>query len=383
MGSGRPVSRRYREPLFPEDVAALARRTAGWAAYLQLFHLATARKPYSERRRVLSNLATRSRLMQEYLTRHVLTGLSRRAAGVPDPDQRAAPADGGAVRRAARLGRQESRPVAGAGAAAALHRHAGGERCLPVPLRVCCPTSTPGWSRRWESAKRAAHQPGSPPRRRRLDRRGHCRLRQVRGLGGMAACSAIAPGPPPSSATPGWRRCHPPWSRQTLSCSWPGPARPWPGGPSPKPFTSCGRGRGGRVDLGGGAAEPSVSNWRSGPCRNGPRSRLELPHPLGDPAQSARSPAASRRYPRGGGPVRGRAWPLSRQVTCGPRPGCFAWWRPTRRRRRDGRRGSAWRARSQVPCARRRPQPMRSTRSARRSRHPGSRGSTVLPASCS
>ena len=38
----------YREPLIPEDVATLARRTAGWAAYLQLFHLATARK--SDRR---------------------------------------------------------------------------------------------------------------------------------------------------------------------------------------------------------------------------------------------------------------------------------------------------------------------------------------------
>lgn len=66
----------YGEPLIPEDVATLARRTAGWAAYLQLFHLATARKPHAERRRVLSSLANRSRLVQEYLTRHVLAELS-------------------------------------------------------------------------------------------------------------------------------------------------------------------------------------------------------------------------------------------------------------------------------------------------------------------
>jgi DNA-binding SARP family transcriptional activator len=66
----------YGDPLIPEEVAALARRTGGWAAYLQLFHLATSRKPLSERRRVLGSLANRSRLVQEYLTQHVLSGLS-------------------------------------------------------------------------------------------------------------------------------------------------------------------------------------------------------------------------------------------------------------------------------------------------------------------
>jgi DNA-binding SARP family transcriptional activator len=64
----------YGEPLLPEDVAALARRTAGWAAYLQLFFLATARKTLAERRRVLASL-TRSRLVSEFLGRHVLAGL--------------------------------------------------------------------------------------------------------------------------------------------------------------------------------------------------------------------------------------------------------------------------------------------------------------------
>jgi len=66
----------YRDPLLPEDVGALARRTGGWAAYLQLFFLATNRKPHAERRRMLGSIASRSRLVSEYLGRHVLAGLS-------------------------------------------------------------------------------------------------------------------------------------------------------------------------------------------------------------------------------------------------------------------------------------------------------------------
>ncbi|MGH9056620.1 MAG: BTAD domain-containing putative transcriptional regulator [Acidimicrobiales bacterium] len=66
----------YENPLLPEDAATLARRSSGWAAYLQLFHLATARKPQGERRRVLDSLASRSRLVQEYLARHVLADLA-------------------------------------------------------------------------------------------------------------------------------------------------------------------------------------------------------------------------------------------------------------------------------------------------------------------
>lgn len=66
----------YGDPLLPEDVAALARRTGGWAAYLQLFFLATARKPQTERRRMLSSLGGKSRLVSEYLGRHALAGLS-------------------------------------------------------------------------------------------------------------------------------------------------------------------------------------------------------------------------------------------------------------------------------------------------------------------
>ncbi|MDQ6709640.1 MAG: AAA family ATPase [Candidatus Dormibacteraeota bacterium] len=65
----------YREPLPPEELAELARRTEGWAAGLQLFHLATHGKPAHERRRILKALGVRSRLTREYLTRNVLEQL--------------------------------------------------------------------------------------------------------------------------------------------------------------------------------------------------------------------------------------------------------------------------------------------------------------------
>ena len=65
----------YREPLPPEELAELARRTEGWAAGLQLFHLATHGKPANERRRILKALGVRSRLTREYLTRNVLDQL--------------------------------------------------------------------------------------------------------------------------------------------------------------------------------------------------------------------------------------------------------------------------------------------------------------------
>jgi DNA-binding SARP family transcriptional activator len=65
----------YRSPLPPEELAELARRTEGWAAGLQLFHLATQGKSAQERRRILSALGSRSRLTREYLTRNVLNQL--------------------------------------------------------------------------------------------------------------------------------------------------------------------------------------------------------------------------------------------------------------------------------------------------------------------
>lgn len=65
----------YGEPLRPDELAELARRTEGWAAGLQLFHLATRGKPVLERRRMLAELGMRSRLVREYLARNVLDEL--------------------------------------------------------------------------------------------------------------------------------------------------------------------------------------------------------------------------------------------------------------------------------------------------------------------
>jgi len=65
----------YREPLPPVELAELARRTEGWAAGLQLFHLATSGKGLDERRRVLRALGGGSRLVREYLARNVLDEL--------------------------------------------------------------------------------------------------------------------------------------------------------------------------------------------------------------------------------------------------------------------------------------------------------------------
>ena len=62
----------YREPMAPEELAHLARWTEGWAAGLQLFHLATRGRPADERRRVLRSLGPRSRLAREYLAQNAL-----------------------------------------------------------------------------------------------------------------------------------------------------------------------------------------------------------------------------------------------------------------------------------------------------------------------
>ncbi len=67
----------YAQPLAPEELAELARRTDGWAAGLQLFHLATHSRSRDERRRVLRGLNSHSRLIREYLSRNVLDQLPR------------------------------------------------------------------------------------------------------------------------------------------------------------------------------------------------------------------------------------------------------------------------------------------------------------------
>jgi DNA-binding SARP family transcriptional activator len=67
----------YREPLPPVELAELARRTEGWAAGLQLFHLATSGKASAERLRILRALGGGSRLVREYLARNVLDELPK------------------------------------------------------------------------------------------------------------------------------------------------------------------------------------------------------------------------------------------------------------------------------------------------------------------
>lgn len=65
----------YRQPLRPEAAAALTRRTGGWAAGLQLFHLATAGRSAAERHQAVSDLGGRSKLVRSYLARNVLGAL--------------------------------------------------------------------------------------------------------------------------------------------------------------------------------------------------------------------------------------------------------------------------------------------------------------------
>ncbi|HKE72194.1 MAG TPA: winged helix-turn-helix domain-containing protein, partial [Acidimicrobiales bacterium] len=62
----------YGEPLPPADLARLARGLEGWAAGLQLFHLATRGKHASERRRAVAALPARSKLIRDYLSGNVL-----------------------------------------------------------------------------------------------------------------------------------------------------------------------------------------------------------------------------------------------------------------------------------------------------------------------
>lgn len=59
----------------PEELAELARRMEGWAAGLQLFHLATRNRRPDERRGILAAMKTRSRLAREYLASNVLAHL--------------------------------------------------------------------------------------------------------------------------------------------------------------------------------------------------------------------------------------------------------------------------------------------------------------------
>jgi DNA-binding SARP family transcriptional activator len=55
-----------------DEVTTLTRRTGGWAAGLQLFHLATHRRPPSSRAALLAGTSSGGRLTRDYLARHVL-----------------------------------------------------------------------------------------------------------------------------------------------------------------------------------------------------------------------------------------------------------------------------------------------------------------------
>jgi len=71
----------YHDPVPPADLAVLARRTEGWAAGLQLFHLATHGRSAEERRRVLGGPGSSGRLLREYLAQNVMVGLPAELRG--------------------------------------------------------------------------------------------------------------------------------------------------------------------------------------------------------------------------------------------------------------------------------------------------------------
>ena len=65
----------FGEPLSPEAAASLTRRLGGWAAGLQLFHLATRGRNAQERHQAVADLNGRSRLVRYYLARNVIAEL--------------------------------------------------------------------------------------------------------------------------------------------------------------------------------------------------------------------------------------------------------------------------------------------------------------------
>ncbi len=71
----------YHDLVPPGILADLTRRTEGWAAGLQLFHLASAGKPADERRRLLAGVGSQSRMVREYLARNVLAELPSELRG--------------------------------------------------------------------------------------------------------------------------------------------------------------------------------------------------------------------------------------------------------------------------------------------------------------
>lgn len=65
----------YDDPVRPDLLACLTRSTEGWAAGLQLFHLASRGKTLAERERFIHATGSRSRLIRDYVGRNVLAAL--------------------------------------------------------------------------------------------------------------------------------------------------------------------------------------------------------------------------------------------------------------------------------------------------------------------
>ncbi|MGH9128954.1 MAG: BTAD domain-containing putative transcriptional regulator [Acidimicrobiales bacterium] len=68
----------YGCPMLPEEVSLLTRKTEGWAAGLQLFHLAARDRSPTERARMLAGFSAQSRPVADYLADNVLAGLDAR-----------------------------------------------------------------------------------------------------------------------------------------------------------------------------------------------------------------------------------------------------------------------------------------------------------------
>ncbi|MGH9074291.1 MAG: hypothetical protein ACRDZQ_09260, partial [Acidimicrobiales bacterium] len=65
----------YGCPMLPEEVSLLTRKTEGWAAGLQLFHLAARDRSPAERAQMLAGFSAQSSPVADYLADNVLAGL--------------------------------------------------------------------------------------------------------------------------------------------------------------------------------------------------------------------------------------------------------------------------------------------------------------------
>ncbi|MBN1174135.1 MAG: winged helix-turn-helix domain-containing protein [Micromonosporaceae bacterium] len=65
----------YAEPLPPDEIALLTRRTGGWAAGLAMFHLSTRGRPLAARQRTVASLSGRWSMARGYLARTLLADL--------------------------------------------------------------------------------------------------------------------------------------------------------------------------------------------------------------------------------------------------------------------------------------------------------------------